>query len=95
MKALSGVERVWSGAPAQKPKEPPARPSGHLAPGGRIGMVMPLVSDDEDDTEQPTYDLVSARRAPVTPPHTATGAVRTRRRTGRTRGAQRADDGTP
>ncbi|MGV9915070.1 hypothetical protein [Streptomyces tendae] len=41
MKALSGVERKWSGAPAVPPPAP--RPAGRplLAAGGRIGSVVP------------------------------------------------------
>jgi hypothetical protein len=40
MKALSGVDRVWSGARApQEGTKQPARPTRYLASGGRIGLV--------------------------------------------------------
>ncbi|MFJ5780152.1 hypothetical protein [Streptomyces sp. NPDC093094] len=68
MKALSGVERVWSGAPAQERKEPPVPPSRHLAPGGRIGMVMPAASGDGADVRRPSDEAAGARRAPSPSP---------------------------
>ncbi|MGW5638654.1 hypothetical protein [Streptomyces sp. NPDC003832] len=55
MKALSGVDRVWSGARApQRPTGPPSPPSRHLAPGGRIGMVMPVSANARTESPQPS-----------------------------------------
>lgn len=40
MKALSGVDRQWAGAPAVPPSTAPRTGRLHLAVGGRIGEVV-------------------------------------------------------
>ncbi len=51
MKALSGVERVWSGAKATEREPSPApRVHRHLAVGGRIGEVVSREAGDMDRT---------------------------------------------
>ncbi|MFF7334992.1 hypothetical protein [Streptomyces sp. NPDC008150] len=51
MKALSGIERAWSGARATVCEPSPAhRAHRHLAIGGRIGEVVPRRASDTDGT---------------------------------------------
>ncbi|MFB9467009.1 hypothetical protein [Streptomyces cinereospinus] len=94
MKALSGVERVWSGARApQQRKEPPHQPSSrHLAPGGRIGLVIPAAHRDADDTGQQSAEGSGEQPAGRAGRHSAGGLGQNSTTGG---SGQRSGAGTP
>ncbi|MFJ9173719.1 hypothetical protein [Streptomyces sp. NPDC102360] len=60
MNALSGIDRVWSGARAvREHKEAPQPRVRHLTPGGRIGTVTSSVPPDAEASGDDVVDTPS------------------------------------
>lgn len=66
MRALGGVDRVWSGARPQRVTPPPAKPR-HLATGGRIGQTSPFapVLEEGAETRRAEADADRSRPRPT------------------------------